>query len=99
MTMQAAREGATAGLVAAVVSGLPSTVHSRHPIEAMRAAGSLLGAPTVPRGLVAHAALSVGWGMVLAMALPRRPTLGAGAAAGLAIAALDLGVAYLPGAK
>ena len=39
-----------------------------------------------------HLALSLGWALVLARALPRRrPTL-EGAAAGLAIAALDLGL-------
>ena len=39
-----------------------------------------------------HLALSLGWGVVLAAALPRRRTLAAGALAGLAIAALDLGL-------
>jgi hypothetical protein len=39
-----------------------------------------------------HLALSLGWGVVLALALPRRRTVPAGAAAGLAIALLDLGV-------
>jgi hypothetical protein len=43
-------------------------------------------------GGAAHVAISIGWGVVLASALPRRHTLAAGAAAGLAIAALDLGV-------
>jgi hypothetical protein len=43
-------------------------------------------------GGAAHVAISIGWGVVLAAALPRRHTLAAGAAAGLAIAALDLGV-------
>src|SRR5207245_3761101 len=43
-------------------------------------------------GVAAHAAVSLGWGMVLAALLPRRHPVAAGAAAGLAIAALDLGV-------
>ena len=100
MTMQTTlTDGLMAGAIAGVVSGLPSTVVSRRPFEAIRAAGSLLGAPTLLRGVVAHAALSLGWGVVLARALPRRPHPASGAVAGLAIAALDLGVAYLPGAK
>jgi hypothetical protein len=42
---------------------------------------------------VAHAGLSLGWAAVLTRVLPRRwPVLG-GAVAGLAIAALDLGLA------
>jgi hypothetical protein len=39
-----------------------------------------------------HAAVSLGWGVVLAHVLPRRPTLAAGALSGLAIAAFDLGI-------
>ena len=39
-----------------------------------------------------HAALSLGWGILLAAVLPRRRTLAWGGVAGLAIAALDLGV-------
>ena len=39
-----------------------------------------------------HLALSLGWALVLARALPRRPHVLAGAGAGVAIAALDLGV-------
>jgi len=93
MSMQILREGLTAGAVAGVLSGIPSTVVSRHPIEAIRAAGTLLGAPSVTRGTVAHAALSLGWGVALARVLPRRPGPAAGAVAGLAIAALDLGLA------
>jgi hypothetical protein len=81
-----------AATVAGVVSGAPSTVLAREPVEATRAAGTILGAPTLPRGVVAHAALSLGWAAVLARVLPRRPALWQGAVAGLAIAALDLGV-------
>jgi hypothetical protein len=91
-----------AGLFAAVVSGAPSTLHAlatgRDPFAATEAAGSLflpnerrrtvLLAAAVP----VHLGISVGWAIVLAAVLPRRQTLVAGAAAGLAIAALDLGV-------
>jgi hypothetical protein len=77
---------------AGVLSGIPSTVLDRHPIEASRAAGTLLGAPTLPRAAVAHAGLSLGWATVLHRVLPDRPALWHGALAGLAIAALDLGI-------
>lgn len=39
-----------------------------------------------------HLGVSLGWGVVLAHVLRRRPTLAVGAVAGVAIAALDLGV-------
>lgn len=82
----------SAAAVAGLVSGLPSTVLVGQPVEATRAAGTLLGAPTLPRGALAHAALSLGWATVLARVLPRRPARWHGALAGLAIAGLDLGV-------
>ena len=95
-------DGLLAGAVAAVLSGIPSTVHAvvtgRDPLEATLAAGSvLLPEETRPERLLVaavpvHLALSLGWGVVLARVLPRRPSVVAGAAAGLAIAALDLGV-------
>jgi hypothetical protein len=78
--------------VAGVLSGIPSTVWDRRPVEAIRAAGTLLGRPSIPRGAVAHVGISLGWGVVLARLLPRRPSLLAGGLAGLGIAALDLGV-------
>lgn len=91
-----------AGLVAAVLGGLPSTLHAlttgRDPLEASYAAGSLLMPGERRAGVVlaaavpVHLTLSVGWALVLSAALPRRPSLVSGAAAGLAIAALDLGV-------
>jgi hypothetical protein len=97
-----ARDGVAAGLVAAAVSGIPSTVCAlvtgRDPLEATLAAGSLLLPGETRRShlVVAagpvHLAVSLGWALVLVRALPRRPGLGAGVAAGLAIAALDLGV-------
>ncbi len=91
-----------AAAVAAVLSGAPSTLHALltrgDPLEASLAAGTLL----LPReqrpsrllaaAVVAHAALSLGWAFVLAVLLPRRRATLAAAGAGLAIAALDLGV-------
>jgi len=86
--------------VAAALSGIPSTVHAlatgRDPLEAVLAAGSIL----VPQGtsrakLVAaavpvHLALSLAW--TLAIDRARIRTARGGALAGLAIAALDLGL-------
>ena len=45
-----------------------------------------------PVASLAHSALSIGWAAVLAGLLPRRHTAAWGAAAGLGIAALDLGL-------
>ena len=96
------RVGLRAGAVAAVLSGAPSTVHAlasgRSPFDAVEAAGTLLlpdDAPPSARaaaGVLAHGAISLGWGVVLAVVLPRRRTVVWGALAGLAIAGLDLGV-------
>jgi hypothetical protein len=96
------RVGLRAGAVAAVLSGGPSTVHALasggSPLDAVEAAGTLLlpdDAPPSVRaaaGVVAHGAISLGWGVVLAAVLPRRRTVVWGALAGLAIAGLDLGV-------
>lgn len=93
------RDGLAAGAVAAVVSGAPSTLWAlaagRDPLEATLAAGSLLLPGETRRGRLAaaavpvHLALSLSWGVVLARSLPRRRCVEAGAAAGLAIAALD----------
>ena len=86
---------------AAVLSAAPSTVHAlatgRDPLEATSAAGTVLlpGETRRPRLLAAavplHLALSLGWTVVLDRAGVRGAARGA--AAGLAIAALDLGVA------
>jgi hypothetical protein len=85
-----------ASLVAGVLSGGPSTVHAvltgRSPLAAARAAGTLLGREGLGRGLLAHAGITVAWTTVLARVLPRGQEIAGGAAAGLAIAALDLGV-------
>ena len=101
--MSARRDWLAAGAVAGVVSGAPSTLHAlvtgRDPLEASYAAGTLLlSRETRPVRLlaaaaVAHTALSLGWAAVLARTLPPgRRTAGWGAAAGLGIAALDLGL-------
>jgi hypothetical protein len=96
------RDAVRAGLIAAVVSGAPSTIHAlatgRDPLEATYAAGSLLLPGERRRGVLlaaaipVHLGISVGWAVLLAVVLPRRRTVLAGAAAGLAIAALDLGI-------
>lgn len=77
-----------------MVSGAPSTLlalaQGRPVLEATRAAGTLLGAPTLPRAVVAHGVISLWWTAVLARVLPRsRPVLW-GAATGVGIAVLDL---------
>lgn len=97
-----AEDVVVAGVAAAIVSAFPSTVvavaSGGDPLEATLAAGSIvLPRETSARRLAAaavplHLALSVGWAAVLQGLLPRRGTVAAGAAAGLAIAALDLGV-------
>ena len=96
------RRALAAGSAAAVVSGVPSTLHAlatgRDPLEATLAAGSLLlphetrRVRLVTAALPVHLALSLGWAVLLARLLPRRPSPLTGAAAGLVIAAVDLGV-------
>lgn len=95
------RDGLAAGAFAAVFSGAPSTLHAlatgRDALEPTRAAGSmLLPRASRPAKLVAavpvHLALSLGWGVALAFALPRRRRVAWGAVAGAVIAALDLGL-------
>ncbi len=99
MTRRATLE---AGLVAAVASGIPSTaitlLRGESVLDGARAAGAIalpgerrtwvLLAAAVP----VHLALSLGWAAVLARVLPRGREPRWGAAAGVAIAALDLGV-------
>jgi hypothetical protein len=98
-----------AAAVAAVVSGAPSTLwsirHGRDPLEASKAAGQLLlpnskrTLPLLASATVAHAALSMGWTVVIARTLPRGAELAQtalhGAMMGGAIAALDLGAAHV----
>jgi hypothetical protein len=100
------RDAIAAGAWAAVLGGAPSTVHAlargRDPLEATKAAGSiLLPRETRTHRLVVaavpiHLALSFGWALVLERLAVRGA--GRGAAAGLAIAAIDLGLAgrYAP---
>ena len=86
---------------AAVLSGAPSTLHAlatgRDPLAATAAAGSILFPRETSRALLVaaavpvHLAVSLGWTLALDRAGVR--TARAGALAGLAIAALDLGVA------
>jgi hypothetical protein len=88
-------------VVAAVVSGVPSTVvalvRRDDLLGATRAAGTLVpgrrGRPGVIAGLAVHAVLSLWWGAVLT-AVVRRFGGGAvtGAVGGAAVAAFDLGV-------
>jgi hypothetical protein len=96
-------DGVVAGLVAAVLSGLPSTAiasaRGQDPLESTRALGRIaLPAERSALRLVLaaaplHLGLSLGWGVILAAVLPRRRTVAWGAVAGLGIAALDLGLA------
>jgi hypothetical protein len=96
------RDVVVAGLIAAALSGLPSTVFAvttgADPLEATLAAGSIVLPRETRRGrLIAaavpvHLTLSVFWATVLSRALPRRATVVAGAAAGVVIAGLDLGL-------
>lgn len=86
---------------AAALSGVPSTVHAlatgRDPLAATVAAGSILlpretsRARLVAAAVPVHLAVSLGWTLALDRAGVR--SAHAGALAGLAIAALDLGVA------
>jgi hypothetical protein len=102
MDSRTLRAGLTAGAIAGVLSGAPSTAHAlatgRSPLDALRAAGTLLVPDDAsPRrlaaaGVVAHGALSLGWGVALAYLLPRRRTAVWGALAGVVIAGVDLGV-------
>jgi hypothetical protein len=82
---------------AGAVSGVPSTLHAlasgRSPLAAARAAGELLGRPGLIRGGLAHAAVSLWWGAVLAAAPLPRPRAVSGAVAGLVIGLVDLAVA------
>ena len=91
-----------AGLVAAVVSGAPSTVCTLLEGGDVTEGGRALGKVLLPReertwvllaaGAPVHGALSVGWAYVLAAVLPERDEAVAGVIGGLGIAALDLAV-------
>ncbi len=97
----ATRDVALAAAAAGTVSGLPSTVWAvatrRGALEAARAAATLIPGrrdrPGLIAGGVVHAVLSLFWTGLVATAMRRRRLrLVEGAAAGLAIAALDLAV-------
>src|SRR5215216_221901 len=91
-----------AGLLAAAVSGAPSTAialaRGDDVLEGARAAGALLlpretrTLPLLAAAVPVHLALSVGWAVALERALPRGREPVTGVLGGLAIAALDLGV-------
>lgn len=91
-----------AWLVATVFSGLPSTLYALgtggDPLEATRAAGTMLIAPD--RGLAAlvlaagavHAVVSAFWAGIFALLLPRRRVASWAMAGAAAVAVLDLGI-------
>jgi hypothetical protein len=91
-----------AGAAGAVVGGVPSTAWALlagdDPLEATLAAGSILlpnetrRSRLVLAAVPVHLTLSFGWALVLERLLPRGREVGSGMLAGLAIAALDLGV-------
>jgi hypothetical protein len=91
-----------AGLAGAALSGLPSTAYSLLRGDDVLEGGRAAGAIVLPHerrtpvllaaGAIVHVAISFGWAAVLAAVLPRRREPVDGLAAGLAIAALDLGV-------
>ena len=95
------RDGVAAGSAAALVSGAPSTLYALvtggRLLEPTLAAGTLLmprerrSARLFLAAAPVHLALSLGWALMLAAALPRERTVALGALAGLGIAALDLG--------
>ncbi len=84
------------GWLRGTVSGLPSTLFSLwrgdDPLAASKAAGQLLGKPTLTRALAAHLVVSLGWGVVLSQLLGRRHLRTSATLAGGVIAALDLGL-------
>ena len=98
------RAGIAAGALAGLLSGIPSTVHAvltgRDPLAAARAAGNLLlpagtASPAIlVAGGLAHVAVSLGWGTVLAVAIRRTSLspLAVGVTGGAAIAVIDLGL-------
>jgi hypothetical protein len=99
---QAVLDGLVAGSLGGVVSGAPSTAHALASgagvLESSLAAGSILlpdesgVRPLLLAAVPVHLALSLGWGVVLALMLPRRRPVAFGALGGLLIAALDLAI-------
>ena len=101
-TLRGVHRAVEAGLVAALVSGAPSTLVSLargdDVLESGRAAGTLLlprerrTLPLLVAAAPLHLAISLGWAVVLDRALPRGREPVCGVLGGLAIAALDLAV-------
>jgi hypothetical protein len=97
-----ATDGIVAGTVAGLLSGAPSMVHAlltgRELTASTRAVAGLVGltraAPPMQlaAGAAIHAALSIGWGITGAFALPRRYTIAVAALAGLGVGAVNLGI-------
>ena len=93
-------DGLAAGAAGALLSGVPSTavtvLRRESLLDGVTAAGSILlrderrVAPLLAAAVPVHLALSLGWAAVMSALLPRRATVPAAVAAGLAIAALDL---------
>ncbi len=91
-----------AAAVAATLSGLPSTAiglfRGDELLEPVRAAGTLLlpddsaDEVLLVAGGIAHVAISLWWTVVLALVVPRRHPVVWGAAAGVAIHGLDMGI-------
>ncbi|MFC5730217.1 hypothetical protein [Nocardioides vastitatis] len=102
MTGWLVRDAVAGGLAGAIVGGAPSTLHAlltgRDPLAASYAAGRMVlpseqrPARLLAAAVLAHGALSLGWAVPIAAATPPRRAALFGAAAGLAVAALDLGV-------
>jgi len=94
------RDALLAGVVAAAVSGIPSTIwtlkRGGDVLDGARAAGRLLlprerrTAPLLAAAVPVHLGLSVGWALALEAVLPRRHAPLLGALGGTGIAALDL---------
>jgi len=91
--------------VAAMFSGLPSTLHAlrtggsfrsaiRYVYDATCAVGTLVppGRPAFVRGAIVHLGISVAFGEALARMLPERRSVVWGAAAGLAIGLINVGM-------
>lgn len=100
------RRALEAGLWAAALSGVPSTLHAvatgRDPLEATLAAGSLLLRRETRRGRLlaaavpVHLGVSLGWALVLEGARVRGAARGALAGVGIAAVGLGAGRALSP---
>jgi hypothetical protein len=95
-----ARSVVAAAALAATLSGVPSTgwawATGGDVLAAARAAGTVVhprrSPGSVVEGALVHAGLSLGWTLVLAVVLPAGRRTRWGAAAGVLIAGLDLGL-------